>query len=54
MQSDIALRAINQFRKDWPFMASLLDDMRTKEQRKTAGCAAAPVFPAPVSKKAEK
>lgn len=30
MQSDIALLAIKEFRKDWPFMASLLDDMRAK------------------------
>lgn len=30
MQSDVASLALTQFRKDWPFMASMLDGMRVK------------------------
>lgn len=53
MQSDIALLAINQLRRDWPYMASLLDDMRTKAQSESEGGAADSRRPAPLAAKAQ-
>ena len=41
MQSDIAFLAINEFRRDWPFMASLLDDLRAKAATGGPACGGA-------------
>lgn len=51
MQSDVAALALNQFRQDWPYMASLLDDMRAKAKRGSEVGVAGPRTAAPESVK---